>query len=1467
MLIMVLIRIPGVQGIIGQRVADAVGKKLGTTVSVGRVDLGFLNRIIIDDLTLLDQQQKDMLHVARLSARVELLPLAEGRISISSAQIIGAHASLYKPSADSPANFQFMLDSLASNDTTAQTPLNLRINSLIIRYSSLDYDQYDVAPVNGRFNPAHLHLGDISAYISLKTLTSDSLNIGIKRLSLNEASGISVDNLTLRLVANQQEARLTELQLSMPDTQLTIDSLHATYNLAEDGKSLSSFNYNGIVSNGSYITPSDLRSFVPSLKNYQKPIALSTVFSGNGNSLCVERLSINAPNGDISLEANGSINNWDSRAMSWNATVSQLQLSDQFTDFLSKSIEGTPTLIRRLGSIGLKGTFARRNDGQHNVLCSAITGIGSLTLNGNIDAMKQFNGQIETEGLDLGQLLDDDKLGTLATTITLDGQLNQGGKPTINANGVVEQLYYNNYLFSNITIDGSYSETGIMGHLTIDDPNLDADLEGEFSKPHIRLQGNIARLSPQALHLTDRWDDEQLSAVIDADLTATSAADAYGHVVVSQFTLGDYNLDHLSLSADYDGQQRHVILDSDFAQAKLTGRFDYDGLIQSLTGILASKLPALKASTTDIQFANRQVSDIAIDLTMTKADWLQKLMDIPLELHSPMTLHAIVNDQLQHISLLANLPHFSYDDTEYQTGHISITTPSDTMKASVSVSKINEERRRLDLGVTAEAAANRLTAALRWNNNNHERPMDGVLYTVTQLDRTPDGDLKANVQVTPSQMQVGPSSWTIAPSSINYSKDRLTIDYFNARHEDQHISISGIASKSPHDSLVVDLSKVEVDYVLDLVDFDAVAFGGEASGRAVVTGLFGTPTASGRLSVDHFTFEHGRMGTLDAKVNWNDEAKQIDIDATANDGPDAITYIRGYVSPDNDFIDLDIIAHGTYLDFMHSFTESFISHITGHGNGQLRLAGPLSAINLTGGLIVDGEATVTPLGTTYFLRQDTVSFTYNEISLNRIPIHDVHGNKGYMSGGIHHQDLTNLTFDLSVETDRLLGYDFRDFGEDSFYGTVFASGKVDIEGRPGRVTIDCDVTPLSGTVFTYNVGNPDAISSQEFVQWGKSEQFIVNSEKLRVGNDTSGKELGSAVPIGSVESEGMAADNSSLFALHSSLPTTDIFLNFHINVTPDATMRLLMDPKTGDYITLRGDGALRATYHNKGTLQMFGTYTVNRGTYDITIQNIIKKNFTFQQGGTIVFGGDPYDAALNLQALYTVNGVSLSDLNVGNSFSSNTIRVNCLMNIGGQPDAPQVTFDLEMPTVNADEQQMVRSLLASQQEMNQQVLYLLAIGRFYNQGLNNADQQQDQTSLAMQSFLSGTLSSQINSVLSQVIKNDRWNFGANISTGTEGWNNAEYEGIVNGRMLNNRLLINGQFGYRDNATQATPSFIGDFDIRYLLYPNGNLALKVYNQTNDRYFTKSSLNTQGIGLIMKKDFNGVKELLGGKKKNK
>jgi hypothetical protein len=87
----------------------------------------------------------------------------------------------------------------------------------------------------------------------------------------------------------------------------------------------------------------------------------------------------------------------------------------------------------------------------------------------------------------------------------------------------------------------------------------------------------------------------------------------------------------------------------------------------------------------------------------------------------------------------------------------------------------------------------------------------------------------------------------------------------------------------------------------------------------------------------------------------------------------------------------------------------------------------------------------------------------------------------------------------------------------------------------------------------------------------------------------------------------------------------------------------------------------------------------------------------------------------------------------------------------------------------------------------------------------------------------------------------------------------DVEGMLSGRLLNNRLLINGNFGYRDNPT-TTNNFIGDFDLQWLLNKKGTFSLKAYSKTNDRYFTKSSLTTQGVGLAVKKDFNSWKDIL-------
>ncbi len=1449
LLFILTFKIPAIQQYYGELLAGILGDKIGTSVTIGRVDIGIPTSVRLFDVAIRDQKGHDMVVARRLSARVDLLPLLMGKISISSAQLLSAQVLLYQRDSLSKPNFQFVLDSLASKDTTNTAPLDLRINSLIIRNSYFSYNRYDKPETPQLLNPEHLCFSNINAHIILKALSMDSVNANIKRLSFKEKSGLQINRLSMKYTGSKSHSQLQDFILRLPNSRLQIDHVTASYLLRNGKLVFPSLYYNGSISK-SAISPSDLACLLPSLKNFKDSLFIESVVSGQGEKLTLQNLAVTSQNNDVNINIDGWLNGLDQKEPTWQANINDLKLSANTVKFISENLKGQPSelpdFITRMGNIHLRGIAKGEGIGQVDVNSRLNTDIGDLHIDMRKDKQYAFQGRLSTNGFLLGPLLADERLGVLSTHIDVEGRLPVNGDAVVNAKGAVDKFEFNGYTYSNIHVNGSYSPQFIIGLLTVEDPNLSLNVEGSIEHNTqtniVNLKAAVDHLSPKATHLSDQWGDAVFSTTVNANFSGNNLNDAVGTLDINDLqmtsTEGNYLMKALHVESGYDNDTHFVTLTSDFAKIGIQGHFDYETLPQSFTNFLASALPTLPGLPEVNPNSNNNFS---IQANITKSDWMQRLLHIPVELKEPLTLEGVVNDRTRNITLECDIPHFYYKDGGYKKGNINISAPDDSLHYDLRLDVLSDSGTPMQLHVFGKAADNNLHTSLNWDNHESLTRMSGQLNAVANFTTSFDNKQTANVRIEPSVINIHNADWYIDPAFITYSKKNLDIRDFTIRHGQQHLIVNGTASESTADSIIIDLNDIDVEYILQFVGFDAVDFSGLATGRGNLRGIFGDLQADARLAVHQFEFQHGRMGTLHAAVDWNKDDQQIDIHAIADDGPEAKTYINGYVSPERNYIDLGIRADGTYLDFAKSFTKSFISKIDGHSSGEVRLIGPLDAINLTGQLVLNGTAHVKTLGCTYEMRNDTLRMVPNEIEFTHCPIYDIHGNEGMLTGGIHHQELTNLTYDIYVDTQKMMVYDFPDFGEEMFYGTVYVQGRAGIHGRNNEVVIEADVTPLQNSFFVYNAAAPDVITNQEFIQWGNRSE--------------DGK-------AGSTPHASQGLENSNDYQ-------SDLIMRIKVNATPDATMRLLMDSHTGDYINLKGSGDIQATYYNKGSFNMFGTYEVSSGTYDVTIQNVIRKNFTFKEGGTIVFNGDPYDALLNMQAQYLVSGVSLSDLNVGSSFSK-TVRVNCLMNITGQPRAPIIDFDLDIPNVNTEEKQIVRSIINGQEEMRQQVVYLLAVGRFYPQGANNAsenDSQRSSTSLAMQSLLSGTLSGQINSVLSQVIKSNNWNFGANISTGDEGWNNAEYEGLISGRLLNNRLLINGQFGYRDNARTASPSFIGDFDIRYLLLPNGNLALKVYNQTNDRYFTRSSLNTQGIGIIMKKDFNGWRDLFRIKKKGK
>ena len=1410
LLLIVLMHLPSVQTFLGKEVAEALADKFGTKVEVGKVNLGFFNRIIIDDVMMYDQQGDSLIYASRLSAKIDYMAATQGKISVSSAQIFGLRANLYRQTAKSPANFQFVLDSLASKDTTQHKPLDLHIGSLIIRRGAIAYNQRDVAPRSGIFSPQHIRVSELSSHILLNHVTDNSIDLLLKKLSFKDESGFKLQSLHFKLQADRQKATLKEFRLLMPRSELVLDDLKATYRF--EGKRFipESLHFEGGIQQ-SKITFADVASLVPALRHFDDAVFVSSRFSGTAKSISVPSLNLRTGSGSINLQARGSYSHASSHP-AWNADIANLNLSPAGVEFLAENLGSKvkiPKEIQRLGTIHLTG----KAKGYEKVL-SAKGNIETDAGNISLQAVKnddRIKASVDTRGVNLGRILDNRKLGTVVAKIDAHGSMKH-----IFAKGNIARFDYGNYDFHNIEIDGDYDMKALRGTASIADPNVNLSVKGDY-------------------HLGSR-------------LYALDAAINHLRPTVLGMKMHDpsYSLDNISISANNKGKEGHLDVEAPFVSLYARGQYDLTTIYGSIMRLVADKLPTIPGIS---KHAAKGYNDFTLQANITSAEVLQRMFGLPLSLSLPVHINGNISDAEKNVNLYINAPNFSWDGSAFHDANIELNTIGDSLRMEARISQGLPYEKAPVYRLRAAAADNNLSTLLYYANQSSKLPITGKIDARTQFFTSDNGATGVHVTVNPSEIMLGEKKWLLNPADIIYRKNELTVDMLNFSHDDQHIIINGKATPQATDSIVADLKDVDVAYILNLVNFHSVDFAGKASGKAVVKSIFQTPEAYANLDVKDFVFENGPLGTLHAKAAYDNQEGQINIDATAEDGPEHLTVINGYVSPKRNYIDLGIEAHNTSLKFMENFCGSFLNNVEAWCKGKLNVVGDLKNINLVGDVVAHGRMHMKQLGTDYTFNHLRAHAIPDDIQFEGDSIYDSHYNGKHshfalIRGGIHHKHLTRLSYDLDIDANNFLGFDTHEFGDDTFYGTVFATGTVGIHGKSGETIIDIDATPEPHSIFVYNVASPDAISAGSFIHWNDATPYIYRP--YSPDNDKDKKKY-----------------SSSNFS-------SDMRINFLVNTNPNLTLKLMMDDQTGDYITLNGNGVIRANYYNKGGLDMFGNYVVDHGQYKLTIQNIIKKDFDFQPGGTIAFGGDPYNAPLNLQAKYTVNGVPLSDLNIGRSFSSNNIRVDCLMDITGTPGAPKVDFSMDLPTVNSDAKQMIYSVINSQEEMNQQVLYLLGIGRFYTQTKNNQTSedasQQSQTSLAMQSLLSGTISQQINNVLSSFVNSSNWNFGANISTGNEGFNNAEYEGILSGRLLNNRLLFNGQFGYRDNAN-ATQSFIGDFDLRYLIFPNGNLSIHVYNQTNDRYFTRNSLNTQGVGLIMKKDFFNLRDLLGIKKKSK
>lgn len=707
---------------------------------------------------------------------------------------------------------------------------------------------------------------------------------------------------------------------------------------------------------------------------------------------------------------------------------------------------------------------------------------------------------------------------------------------------------------------------------------------------------------------------------------------------------------------------------------------------------------------------------------------------------------------------------------------------------------------------------------------------------------------KAVLNFLPSSIFLNGAEWEVDPSTVEYSDKRVSVDGFSIAHGGQHLTVHGIASDNPEDAVVADLSAINLDYIFDTLNINYVTFGGEATGEAVAAGVFsGDPDIRTRgLVVKNLSYNGCVLGDGDMKGDFDIRTKRIGIGAEIREQGRHVGTVDGGIWIGRDSLAFNFDADKLRVGFLQTFMQAFSSKVDGRASGQGTLYGTFHDIDMTGRFYADTISVKVDYTNVVYSGKDSVRLEPGRVIIPEFTVHDSYGNSGKLSGELRHRYFHAPSFAFQIkDVDKMLVYNTNAQMNPVWYGRIFGSGNGMILGTPDKVEIIADMTTERNSDFTFVLD--DSMEAAEY-------SFLTFTDKR--------KEM-----LDAMVSEQLGEEDEIVKAFHKKVEqdlineSSEFAMDIRATVTPDIRLTMVMDPASGDRIVARGSGPMNITYSSRSDeMKMFGKYTLEEGKYNFTLQDIILKDFIIKSGSSVSFNGDPMAATLDIRAAYRVN-TNLTDLDksfaTDRDLNRSNVPVDAMLLVKGDMTSPDISFDIELPTLNPEITQKVRSIISSEDGMSRQIIYLLALNRFYTpEYTGNSGSGGEWASVA-----SSTLSSQLQNVLGQLT--DKFTLAPSLRSDKGDFSDLEVDVAMSSRLFNNRLLINGNFGYRDRATSST-TFVGDFDVEYLLTPGGNLRLKAYNHFNDQnYYLKSALTTQGVGIIFRRDFD---DLLRSKKKS-
>ena len=1343
---------------------------------------------------------------------------------------------------------------------------NIRFGEVTVKNGRFKDDIGTMAASASYFDGKHIDFSNINGSLKNIGWTNDTITGNIN-LSMRERSGLVVKSLKAKTTIHPKAMIFDDLYLETNHSVITHYYAMRYNSISDMNNFLHAVTLEGRFTKA-MVSSDDIAFFAPALKTWKKNIKIDGDVKGTVDALSSKDLEVWAGNntyihGALSLVGLPDINE----------TLINIEAQDLRTTY-SDAVNFIPAIrtihtpdLNKLTYLRFKGTYTGFIS-DFVTYGTIQTNLGTLQTDLNMkfpeNGQPVYAGKISTEGFQLGPFINSPYLGLVDFHGTIKGKGFKWQTLDMSVDGIVHRIEYGNYTYRNITAKGNLTNRLFNGDFVMKDPNADMHLKGLVDLtgkiPLFKATADIAHADLKALGLTE--EDFQLAGKFDLDLQASSLSDMIGTARISDASLTSNGkklvFDSLVVHSNYENGLKKLTAVSNEFNATITGDFDLKGLPDAFTVFLHRYYPSyIKAP----KFIKPQV--FTFNITTGVVEDYMKLIDPRLTGFNNSHITGSLNTTANTMTVDADVPYAQFK--QYQFSDIKLKGSGDlqklTLTGDLGNAQIGDSLMFPQTSFTIQAQNDVSDVTINTSSNQaiNKANLSARIKTFS------DG---ATVLLNPSSFVLNGKTWTIEQGGeLNFRRNTIVQGGVTLRESNQEIKLwTEPDAVGNWNNLRVAFQNVNVG---DLSPFLTKnnRIEGLLNGEATIEDPQKRFDINSNLTINALRLDNDSIGDVPAVLAYNNKSGKLDIKANNLDpehhfNVQITTNLKDTVST----IQVRSQLTNFQLNALNRFLNAIFSDISGYVTGNLDVDIDKGGTNVVSKAKVhDASFKVNFTQVSYKIDDTEIELKKDYIDLNNIRIRDKDGNTAIVKGGIKHNGFANMDYDISVETQsknfELLNTTNND--NQTFFGTAKGSGSFTLVGPENDLLMDVDLK-ASDITPSYITMPPSRTRESG------TANFMVERKY--------GRE--------------MTAQTSATAA--------NLTYRVHLVANPLVTINVILDGLTGDAIIGKGTGDLRISSGTFEPLTIRGRYDIEDGSYNYTFQSLKKFPFTLKKGGNnyIVWEGGPYDARVQLDAVYTAKDVSFAPLVTSGLLGTNLTGarddVNVLATLTGNLFRPNFDFQLDFPNKNTaynspDFQLAIQQIEKNQNELNKQVAYLIVFNSFAPyENISGTNPFSEFTYNTISGLLFGKVNEQLNRILSKILPSNA-TFSFTGSLYNREALNATPKGIFG---LPNQSNINASLALPLFNERAHITVGGTFDVplqsdyqtSLRLFPDVSLDL-LLNKTGSikaTFFYKQSVDfltgtsSPGTGLVPKRygtsisygrEFDNLGELFGKKKSNK